>query len=140
MIRSTCTVLIIVIAVLGGAANSLSYINTYEKTITLSSMILQITGSRGDFVLDANILQLWGFFMRMLPMFIMSAVIGIRLYRHFCTASVYVFSRYPRRFRWCMSEAFAMLAASMMFEGSYLFSAIVTAVLRFEVVLTGRAS
>jgi hypothetical protein len=122
------------VAVLGGAANSLSYINPYDGKISMSSMILQLTGSREDLVLGATVVQLWGFSMRMLPVFIISSVIGIRLYRHFCTASVYVFSRYPRRFRWCMSEAFGMLAASMMFECSYLFSAIVTAVLSFEVV------
>ena len=40
-----------------------------------------------------------------LPLLIFQIVFGTFVYRHFCTASVYFFSRYPKRTRWFLEEA-----------------------------------
>ena len=135
MIRYIRATLVLTIAISGGIINSMTYINPYEGSIFLSSLVLQLSGSRGDLVLETGISELLGFSMRMLPMFIVSVVIGIQLYSHFCTASVYVFSRYPDRFRWYMSEAFIMLFTSLIFEVLCLLSSVVVTEVRYEVII-----
>ena len=85
---------IYLLAVMAGIFLSISYVNPYEGKIFLSELVLQLSGSRGEFVLNyKNALELVEVAMRLLPCVIMEVFLGIALYWHFCTASVYVFSR-----------------------------------------------
>lgn len=96
--------LLFLIAVVSGAYLSVNYINPHVGVVSLSEMILQLSGSRGSFVLDFSYSELASFVMRLFPEFIFELYAGIMLYRHFCTASIYVFSRYPHRVRWYIGE------------------------------------
>ena len=95
------TILIIV----GGVYLSVMYINPHSGVTALSETILQLSGSRGSFALGFSYSELASFVMRLFPELIFELYAGIMLYRHFCTASIYIFSRYPHRVRWYIREA-----------------------------------
>ena len=83
-----------------GAWLSVTYICPSDGRITLTQAILQLSGSRGIFALGTSFTELLGFSLRLIPILAFQALAGIRLYRHYCVASVYVFSRIPRRTSW----------------------------------------
>ena len=78
-----------------GAWLSVTYICPSDGRITLTQAILQLSGSRGIFALGTSFTELLGFSLRLIPILAFQALAGIRLYRHYCVASVYVFSRIP---------------------------------------------
>lgn len=123
---------LLVIALMGGVYLSVMYINPYGGKIVLSEAVLQLSGSRGSFVLGFSSSELASFAMRLFPAFIFEAYAGIMLYRHFCTASIYVFSRYPHRVKWYMGEAFHLSGAVCGFHLILLVTAIFTAAIRCE--------
>ena len=88
---------------------SWSYMNPYGGVTTLSSLVEQLSGSRGDFPLEPNMSELLSFTLRLLPFLVFQALAGISFYRHYCTASVYIFSRMPNRLKWYRKEC-ALLA------------------------------
>ncbi|MCM1186156.1 MAG: hypothetical protein NC251_08265 [Lachnoclostridium sp.] len=120
------------IAAVGGVYLSLMYINPYFGTITLSEAVLQLSGSRGGFVQGFSYTALISFTMRLFPAFVVEAYAGIMLYQHFCTASVYVFSRYPRRVKWYLGEACRLVGAVCIFHLLLLAVALFTAAVRYE--------
>lgn len=122
------------IAVFGGILLALSYINPYENSIPLSRLILQLSGSRADLMLGRSFPELLGLSIRMIPVFISSIVIGIELFRHFCTASVYIFSRNTKRLRWFCSEILFMLLLSILFNTFLVLSAIGVTCIRYVVL------
>ena len=77
-----------------------AFVNPYDQEISLSEVILQLSGSRGSFVMGCSLPELLGYMLRMLPCYAVSMIWGIDLYRHFCTAGVYVFSRCTNRLKW----------------------------------------
>lgn len=96
---------LLLMAIMGGAYYSLMYINPYNGVTTLSEAVLQLSGSRGSFALGFSYSELASFAMRLFPEFIIELYAGIMLYRHFCTASIYIFSRYSHRVKWYLGEA-----------------------------------
>jgi len=120
-------------AVLGGVYLSVMYINPYGGAGALSEMVLQLSGSRGMFVLGFNYLSLTQFAMRLIPGFVFELYGGIMLYQTFCTASTYVFSRYPHRVRWYMGEAGLLGAASCIFHILLLGTVMLTTACRYEI-------
>lgn len=136
--------LLFLTALAGGVFLSVTYINPYGGKITLSEAVLQLSGSRGNFALGFSYQELISFTMRLLPAFIFEAYAGILLYRHFCTASIYVFSRYPHRVKWYLGEVFHLSGAVCGFNLLLLVTAMLTAAIRWEleidragIVLTG---
>ncbi len=95
-------------AVLGGIFLSFLWVNPYGGGCTFSEMVLQLSGSRGRFVLSGNLAELVSFAMRLLPSYLFEFYFGIYFYRRFCTASVYIFSRCPNRTAWYLGEAAAV--------------------------------
>ena len=76
-----------------GSLLAFTYINPYNGQITLSELILQLSGSRGEFSLGFSSLpELLSFSSKLLPTFLFELYVGTSLYQHFCTASVYIFS------------------------------------------------
>lgn len=124
--------LLFLAALAGGVYLSIQYINPYGGQITLSEAILQLSGSRGRFVMGFSYLELISFTLRLFPAFIFEAYAGILLYRHFCTASIYVFSRYPYRLKWYMGEVFRLSMAVCVFNLLLLAVAVLTAAVRYE--------
>lgn len=121
-------------AVIAGIFLSVSYVNPYEGKILLSELVLQLSGSRGEFVLSyENALELVELAMRLLPDVIMEAFLGIALYRHFCTASVYVFSRCADRRKWYWKEMLSVGRDVFIFQGIMMATVIIAAVFRCQV-------
>lgn len=134
MIRHKLSMLCIIAAV-GGISLSVLYINPYGGEILLSGALLQLSGSRGDFALHATMTEMVSFAMRLLPMYFFEMYFGIMLYRHFCTASIYVFSRYPKRMRWYLGECLALWGDALLFQVLLLAAALFTAAVRYRLTI-----
>ena len=126
---------ILLIAVFGAIFLSIMYVNPYSGTITLSELILQLGGSRGEFALSFSMTELLSFAMRLMPFFVLECYMGIAVYRHFCTASIYVFSRYPNRRKWYWREMISVGGEIMIFQGVLLFITILISMARYQVVV-----
>lgn len=120
------------IVVVSGVYLSVMYINPHGRAATLSETILQLSGSRGSFALGFSYSELASFVMRLFPEFIFELYAGIMLYRHFCTASIYVFSRYPYRVKWYIGEACHLGRAVCIFNMLLLAVIILTTASRYE--------
>lgn len=119
-------------ALLGGIYLSVMYIYPRSGTITLSELILQLTGSGVKFVLGFSYLELAVFAMRLFPAFIFVMYAGIMLYRNFCTAGIYVFSRCPHRVKWYVKEVCHLGAVIGISNVILLASVMLTTAVRFE--------
>ena len=124
---------IICISVLGGIFLSFMYVNPFGESITLSDTILQLSGSRGEFPLGTSTTELMAFVMRMFPNYIFIMIFGTHLYNHFCTASVYVFTRQANRLTWYVKEAFQLLIYTFCFQVLTAVSVVLIACFRYEV-------
>lgn len=124
--------LLFLTALVGGVFLSVLYINPYGGKTTLSEAVLQLSGSRGNFALGFSYPELISFTMRLLPAFIFEAYAGILLYQHFCTASIYIFSRYPHRVKWYLGEVFHLSMAVCTFNLLLLVTAVLTVAVRHE--------
>lgn len=117
-----------------GVLLAFSYINPYNDQTTLSELILQLSGSRGDFPLGFSLSELLSFNYKLIPCFLFELYIGIDLYRHFCTASVYVFSRIPNRLAWYKGECLAIVFFVLFYQVIMLVSAIAVTCCRYGVI------
>ena len=122
------------LAALFGMALAYSYINPSNASITVSEVILQLTGSRGSFRLGINFTELIQFIIRLVPSFVFQALFGITLYKHYCIASVYVFSRMINRTRWYLKNIFAMALMSIIYYFAILIAAVITTSIRWELI------
>ena len=100
--------LFLLLAIPFGVWLSFSYINPYGGSITLSELVLQLSGARGTFALDLNLNELLDFTLRLVPVLVFQALAGTLMYQYYCTASVYVFSRIERRTAWYRRELGAL--------------------------------
>lgn len=119
-------------AVAGGVYLALLYVNPFDGTISLSELVLQLSGSRGSFALGFFYPELVLFAMKLFPAFVFEAYAGILLYRHFCTAATYVFSRYPHRGRWYAGEACRLGVTAGVFQALLLAAVIVITASRYK--------
>ena len=74
------------LAVMGGIMLAIGYVNPYAGIISLSELILQLSGSRGDLALGFSINELLSFVMHMIPDFVFEICFGTIIYQHLCTA------------------------------------------------------
>lgn len=84
---------------------SVTFVNPYDSSLTLSYLVFQLGGARGDILLEFNMLDLLEFSLRLVPNLVFQAYAGTAFYRHYCTASVYIFSRIPKRLIWYKRES-----------------------------------
>lgn len=85
--------------------------------------------------MSCNLVELIGFMLRMMPNYIMILVFGNKLYGHFCTASIYVFSRCPNRMKWYGKELLQLINLICIFELVFLSTTAIASVLRYQVIL-----
>lgn len=111
---------------------SWSYINPYEGSIPLYHLVYQLSGARGTFPLGINLTELLEFTLRLLPFLVFQALAGISFYRHYCTASVYVFSRMPNRLRWYAKECGILALQTLLYQALVLVVAIGYAAARYD--------
>lgn len=109
---------------------SWSYVNPYGGVTSLSSLVCQLSGARGDFSLNINLHALLELTLRLLPSLIFQALAGISLYRHTCTASVYVFSRMPNRLKWYGKECGILALQTLLYQALVLTTAVGLAAVR----------
>ena len=124
---------IIIGSVIFGILLSIAYINPFNEVITLSELILQLSGSRGTFCLANTLDELLGFTIRLLPCFVFLFYAGTDMYRFFCTASIYVFSRKSKRLNWYLKEILSILAIAFLYEFILLTVSILITICRYQV-------
>lgn len=124
--------MLLLIAVLGGVLVSFLFINPHNGEIPLSEAVLQLSGSRGDLPMGTSLNELISFLLRIFPSYVFEMCFGIVFYRHFCTASVYVFSRYPKRVGWYLKEVLCLCGDAFLFQAVFLMAALLTAGARFR--------
>lgn len=124
---------IVLLAATTGCLVSLKFINPYGGAAGLSEVLMQLSGSRGSFELGLNPMELLEFCMRLFPVFLCCAYTGIQMYRYYCRASIYIFSRISRRTGWFLKEFLILLGSAALFEAVFLASALLTAAIRFQV-------
>ena len=116
-----------------GIATAFAFINPYSGTITLSELILQLSGSRGEFPLGFGVVELVELTLKWVYLFCYEIYMGMELYRFFCTASIYIFSRTPCRMKWYAKEIIVLLFCSILYEVAYVSGALITSTLRYTV-------
>ena len=112
---------------------SVAYIRP-DGPIPLSMLVLQLSGSRGTFPLGTSLIELLWFSLRLVPGFVFQALAGIRLYRNYCTASIYIFSRLPDRLRWYRKAVGEIVGCTALYELAFLGAVLVAAAVRFPIV------
>lgn len=122
-------------AFLSGVLISWMYVNPYGGRLPFSELVLQLSGSSGTFPLGRSLNELMSYSIRLIPSYIFECFFGIYFYQRFCTASVYIFSRYPNRVQWYMKEMAAIAVYSLLFYEINLLGAILTAGCRYQIVL-----
>lgn len=127
----------VAIAAVCGVLLSLSRINPYGGRIALQDLVLQLSGSRGDFVMGLYYGAMVDFGFLMLPFFLYQFYGGIQLYRQFCVASVYVFSRTTNRVKWYFTELWGMCRGLLILQVVLQGTILLVAALRWDVVWTG---
>lgn len=127
---------VILIGILSGICISLGFIRPFDGVITLSELVLQLSGSRGELSMNCNLVELIGFMLRMMPNYIIILLLGNKLYGHFCTASIYVFSRCPDRMKWYRKELLQLIKTVCIFELLFLSTIIIVSVLRYQVIFS----
>lgn len=125
---------ILAVGLILGAWLSLTYISPTDGSITLTQAVLQLSGSRGIFALEPTLNQLLGFSMRLVPVLVFQAFAGIRLYRHYCVASVYVFSRLPHRTAWYLRQVGSIATWAAAYQLVTLLAALAIAAARYDLV------
>lgn len=118
---------------MSGGILSIVFINPYDGRILVSEAILQLSGSSGAFPLTPAFKDLISFTIRMIPDYMFELYIGIELYRHFCTASVYVFSRTPNRSRWYIREVIEVAVAVLGYQIIKMFAAMSVTFLHYKI-------
>lgn len=126
--------MLLLLGMCGGIILAFAYINPYDSRISLSELVLQLSGSRGEFALGFSFPELISFSAKNVPYILFELYMGVSLYRHFCTASVYVFSRTPNRVLWYEKECATLLTAVLFYQLVLLASAIAVTCCRYEVV------
>ncbi len=122
--------------ILSGVLAAVLYVNPMCDTISLPEMVLQLSGSRGIFALyGAAPSELMAVFSRFLPSILFEIYAGTVMYRSFCTASVYVFTRNPDRAKWYRREVCRVLLLSVLFTAISLAITVLLAAVRYAVVL-----
>lgn len=116
-----------------GVLSAALFISPYSGSISLSELVLQLSGSRGTFELNPTLSEIMEMYTRFIPMFFFEIYAGTVMYRSFCTASVYVFARNPSRARWYWWEAAHVLLLSSLFTAVSLISAVLYSAVQYDV-------
>lgn len=125
-----------VVGVVCGGLLSFSRINPYDGQIMLQELVLQLSGSQGDFVMGLHYNAMVDFGFLLLPFFLYQFYGGIQLYRQFCVASVYVFSRTTNRVKWYFKELWGLCKGLLVLQVFLQGTTLLVAALRWEVMWT----
>ena len=107
----------------------LSFSIMRDSTISLTYLILSFGLGAPSF----QITSLINLTLDMLPLFLFQLLFGTFLYRHFCTASVYFFSRKPQRIGWFLAQARNLLFLAFLYLLTMLAAGICVASLLYPI-------
>lgn len=122
----------ILIGVLGGIGAAYAFVFASGKTLSLVQMLCAISGGH----MEMRFERIFGFTVQLLPAILISAILGTELYRHFCTAGVYVFTRQPNRVGWYARESLCILLSVLLFQAVYLLACTLTCALRWQITFS----
>lgn len=126
----------VVMAAMCGIFLSCTRINPMEGSIPLHILVLQLSGSRGTFAMGLNYREGLEFGILLLPFFLYQFYGGIQLYRQFCVASVYVFSRTTNRVKWYFAELWGLCKELIVLQVFLQGTTLLVAAFRWNVVWT----
>ncbi len=124
----------ILFGIVSGILVSLAFVRPYEEEITLARVVLQLSGARGAFELGCSLSELVRFMLCTVPNMLVMMLLGSQMYRQFCTASVYVFSRYPNRLFWYLRSLLQLFANVCFFELTFVLSVVLAVMPRCRIL------
>lgn len=119
-----------------GVYMAFAFVNPWEGNITLAELVLQLSGSRGAFSLGCSLPELMRYVLRMIPCYVVIMILGNSLYSHFCTASIYVFSRCTNRLKWYGQTALSLLGDVCLFEILFTGTVILVTMVRYKIIFS----
>lgn len=122
----------ILIGVLGGIGAAYAFIFERGSTLSVAQMLCAISGGH----MEMRFERMFGFSVQLLPSVLLAAILGTELYRHFCTAGVYVFTRQPSRIGWYIRESLRILFSVLLFQAVYLLFCTLTCALRWHITFS----
>ncbi|MBD5466647.1 MAG: hypothetical protein HDR21_00670 [Lachnospiraceae bacterium] len=128
--------MVILLGIISGILVSLAFIRPYQDEIPLAELVLQLSGARGTFALGCSLTELVRFMLCMVPNVLIVMVLGNQLYRHFCTASIYVFSRCPNRLAWYRNSLVPLFAHVLLFKVVFVAGAVLAAMPRCRIMVS----
>lgn len=131
---------IVLISVCSAICTAVVFVNPYKGSIDINELILQLSGSSGEFCLGTSLPELVGFMLRMIPNYIVMMVLGNNVYRYFCTASIYIFSRCPNRHKWYLRTVFYLLVQILIYETISVAAVILVTALRYDILITSNGN
>lgn len=126
----------VVMAAVCGIFLSCARVNPVDESIPLHTLVLQLSGSQGTFPMGLYHRATLEFGFLMLPFFLYQFYGGIQLYRQFCVASVYVFSRTTNRVKWYFKELWGLCKGLIVLQVFLQGTTLLVAALRWDVVWT----
>ena len=127
--------LILTVGLILGIWISLTYINPVTGNIALTQAVLQMSGARGEFAMGTSLNALLSFSLRLIPNFAFQAFVGIRFCRHYCVASVYVFSRIPNRTKWYIQQVEHITVWAAVYQLVTMLAALAIVAIRYNLIL-----
>lgn len=121
------------IGLLSGVLSAMLFVRPYFGSITLSELVLQLSGSRGTYEFSSSLSEIMSMYTRFIPIFLLEFYGGTVMYRNFCTASVYIFTRNPNRTRWYFRETARVLLLSVVFTAVSLITAVLLSMVQYDV-------
>jgi len=122
-------------AIIGGIYFSFMTFNPVDNFYPLYETVFQLSGSEAEFPLGFSYSELVGFLLIMFPLFIFEIYAGLMVYKYFCIASVYIFSRYTNRKGWYRKEAVRLYLLVLGFMLVMILSMIITVYLRGKYII-----
>lgn len=116
-------------ALICGGFQALSFLSMKEH-IHFSQIILTFSFYEVSFIL----VYLIELSLKLLPFFLFQVLFGTYIYRHFCTASIYYFTRCQNRVRWFLKESGKLYLFAMIYPFLMVLSGTVVASITNQIV------
>lgn len=121
---------VIIYGLLSGLLSAL--LNEFITEDVMLSFLIK-TIAFGDFQIGFAGMHL--FLLRYVPHMIFQVLWGTYLYKHFCTASVYFFSRIQDRGKWYFKEAGKLLGYTFLYQASLIVSCVAVSAIEKQIVV-----
>lgn len=117
-----------------GAVTAFRSVNPYDGKADVYYVVTQLSGSNGIVPLSVHFTNLITLSLLFLPHVLFGICMGLYLYRNYCTASVYVFSRITRRGWWYERQLLKVMTYSLLCTGLYMGTVFLITALSFEII------